>query len=140
MQALFSVFLRSLTMFVQTSFFGTGVKASAKSAESQRCLAHSSRSVRMTGYDMNGSSAGNLGPRRIKSSGVANDRRMFKVSYVLPSQSRVDSGRELQNVATTKMVPFTSWYSEQQRIMKMGGRITKVELASGVPQRNVGNT
>jgi len=40
---------------------------------------------------------------------------MFKVSYVLPSQSRVDSGRELQNVATTKMVPFTSWYSEQQR-------------------------
>jgi len=34
-------------------------------------------------------------------------------------------------------VPFTSWYSEQQRIMKMGGRITKVELASGVPQRNV---
>jgi len=38
------------------------------------------------------------------------------------------------------MVPFTSWYSEQQRIMKMGGRITKVELASGVPQRNVGNT
>lgn len=59
---------------------------------------------------------------------------------MLPSESRAYSGRELQNVATTKLVPFSSWYAEQQRIMKMGGKISKVELACGEPQRNLGNT
>lgn len=127
-------------MFVQTSFLGTSIKTCSKCAAGGARFPSSVQSLLMTGYDMDGSSSGNLAPRRIKSSGVSNDRRMFRVTFVLPSESRVYSGRELQNVATTKMVPFTSWYREQQRIMKMGGRITKVELASGSPQRNVGNT
>jgi phycobilisome core linker protein len=127
-------------MFVQTSFLGSRVESSAKCVLGKESSSSAGQRLRMIAYDMDGSGSGNLTPRRIKSSGVANDRRMFKVSYVLPSESRVYSGRELQNVATTKMVPFTSWYREQQRIMKMGGRITKVELASGTAQRNVGNT
>lgn len=88
-------------------------------------------------YDMDGSSNGTLGPRRIKSSAVENDRRMFRVAYCLPSQSRGYTFRELQNVYTVKNVPFSSWYSEQQRIQKMGGTIFKVELLSGTPQRSV---
>jgi phycobilisome core linker protein len=36
-------------------------------------------------------------------------------------------------------VPYESWFAEQQRIMKQGGKILKVELATGRPQVNVGN-
>lgn len=88
-------------------------------------------------YDMNGSGPGSLSGVRIKSSGVENDRRFFKVSYVLPSESRLYTFRELQNVYTVKRIPFSSWYAEQQRIQKMGGKILKVELASGGQMRSV---
>jgi phycobilisome core linker protein len=88
-------------------------------------------------YDMDGSGRGSLGALRIKSSGVQNDRRFFKVAYVLPSESRLYTFRELQNVYTVKRVPFSSWYAEQQRIQKMGGKILKVELASGGQMRSV---
>lgn len=91
-------------------------------------------------YDMDGSGVGSLGDLRIKSSGVEKDRRCFKVTYCLPSESRLYTYRELQNVYTTKLVPFSSWYAEQQRIQKMGGRIFKVELASGGQMRSVGNS
>ncbi len=91
-------------------------------------------------YDMDGSGVGSLGKLRIKSSGVEKDRRRFKVTFVLPSESRLYTFRELQNVYTTKYVPFSSWYAEQQRIQKMGGRIFKVELVSGGQMRSVGNT
>lgn len=91
-------------------------------------------------YDMDGSGPGSLAPRRIKSSSVEKDSRAFKVTYVLPSESRLYTFRELQNVYTTKTVPFSSWYAEQQRIQKMGGRIFKVELCSGGQMRSVGNT
>lgn len=91
-------------------------------------------------YDMDGSGAGSLADRRIKSSSVENDRRCFKVTYVLPSESRLYTFRELQNVYTTKLVPFSSWYAEQQRIQKMGGRIFKVELNAGGQMRSCGNT
>lgn len=89
------------------------------------------------GYDMDGAGSGSLGSLRVKSSGVENDRRFFKVSYVLPSESRLYTFRELQNVYTVKRVPFSSWYAEQQRIQKMGGKILKVELASGGQMRSV---
>lgn len=92
------------------------------------------------GYDMDGSGEGTLAVRRIKSSGVEKDRRSFKVTYILPSESRGYTYRELQNVYTTKTVPFSSWYAEQQRIQKMGGRIFKVELNTGSQMRSVGNT
>lgn len=88
-------------------------------------------------YDMDGTGTGSLSSLRIKSSGVENDRRFFKVSYVLPSESRLYTFRELQNVYTVKRVPFSSWYAEQQRIQKMGGKILKVELASGGQMRSV---
>jgi phycobilisome core linker protein len=88
-------------------------------------------------YDMDGSGRGGLGPLRIKSSAVESDRRMFKVEYVLPSESRLYTFRELQNVYTVKLVPFSSWYAEQQRIQKMGGKIMKVELVSGGQMRSV---
>lgn len=90
-------------------------------------------------YDMDGSGPGSLGERRIKSSSVEKDSRTFKVTYVCPSESRLFTFRELQNVYTTKVVPFSSWYAEQQRIQKMGGRILKVELNSGGQMRSVGN-
>lgn len=91
-------------------------------------------------YDMDGTGEGSLGTRRIKSSGVERDTRSFKVSFVLPSESRLFTFRELQNVYTTKVVPFSSWYAEQQRIQKMGGRILSVELCSGGQMRSVGNS
>ncbi|KAI0566771.1 Phycobilisome core linker polypeptide (Lc) allophycocyanin-associated (ApcC) [Gracilaria domingensis] len=97
------------------------------------------RSPKMA-YDMDGSGEGSLGDRRIKSSSVEKDSRSFKVTYVLPSESRLYTFRELQNVYTTKVVPFSSWYAEQQRIQKMGGRILKVQLSSGGQMRSVGNT
>nr|6KGX_XH Chain XH, LC [Porphyridium purpureum]6KGX_zH Chain zH, LC [Porphyridium purpureum]7Y4L_X3 Chain X3, Phycobilisome 7.8 kDa linker polypeptide, allophycocyanin-associated, core [Porphyridium purpureum]7Y4L_z3 Chain z3, Phycobilisome 7.8 kDa linker polypeptide, allophycocyanin-associated, core [Porphyridium purpureum]7Y5E_X3 Chain X3, Phycobilisome 7.8 kDa linker polypeptide, allophycocyanin-associated, core [Porphyridium purpureum]7Y5E_z3 Chain z3, Phycobilisome 7.8 kDa linker polypeptide, al len=90
-------------------------------------------------YDMDGTGAGSLEPRGIKSSAVEKDSRCFKVTFVLPSQSRLYTFRELQNVYTTKMVPFSSWYAEQQRIQKMGGKILKVELVAGGQMRSVGN-
>lgn len=95
--------------------------------------------VRMN-YDMNGSGGNTLVGRSVKSSGVEKDTRAFKVTFCLPSQSRLYTYRELQNVYTTKLVPFSSWYAEQQRIQKMGGKILKVELASGAQMRSVGNS
>jgi len=56
-----------------------------------------------------------------------------------PCPDKVRSQRELQNTFFTKWVPYESWFAEQQRIMKQGGRILKVELCSGRPQVNVGN-
>eukprot|EP00737_Agarophyton_chilense_P001956 gb/GEZJ01002211.1/.p1 GENE.gb/GEZJ01002211.1/~~gb/GEZJ01002211.1/.p1 ORF type:complete len:120 (-),score=17.65 gb/GEZJ01002211.1/:1221-1580(-) len=97
------------------------------------------RSPKMS-YDMDGSGRGSLGDLRIKSSAVEKDSRSFKVTYVQPSETRLFTFRELQNVYTTKVVPFSSWYAEQQRIQKMGGRILNVELSSGGQMRSVGNT
>ena len=97
------------------------------------------RAAPIMGYDMDGTGMGSLEPRRIKSSGVEKDSRCFKVTFCLPSQSRGFTFRELQNVYTTKMVPFSSWYAEQQRIQKMGGKIFKVELVAGGTERSVGN-
>jgi len=56
----------------------------------------------------------------------------------MPSQTSIRTQRELQNTYFTKLVPFDSWYREQQRIQKMGGTILKVELATGKPNTNVG--
>ena len=91
-------------------------------------------------YDMDGSGRGSLGDLRVKSSSVEKDQRAFKVTYVLPSESRLYTFRELQNVYTTKIVPFSSWYAEQQRIQKMGGKIMKVELNAGGQMRSCGNS
>lgn len=91
-------------------------------------------------WDMDGTGEGSLADKRIKSSGVEKDRRCFKVTYVLPSESRLYTFRELQNVYTTKVVPFSSWYAEQQRIQKMGGKIFKVELNAGGQMRSCGNS
>jgi phycobilisome core linker protein len=63
---------------------------------------------------------------------------MFKVTACMPSQTSIRTQRELQNTYFTKLVPFDSWYREQQRIQKMGGTILKVELATGKPNTNVG--
>jgi phycobilisome core linker protein len=64
--------------------------------------------------------------------------RMFKVTACVPSQTRIRTQRELQNTFFTKLVPYDSWFREQQRIQKMGGKIVKVELATGKPGRNTG--
>ena len=64
--------------------------------------------------------------------------RMFRVKYCVPSQTRIRTQRELQNVYVEKLVPHDNWFTEQQRIMKMGGKILKVELASGTPGTNTG--
>jgi phycobilisome core linker protein len=36
-------------------------------------------------------------------------------------------------------VPYESWFAEQQRIMKQGGKILKVELVTGRRQQSCGN-
>jgi phycobilisome core linker protein len=64
--------------------------------------------------------------------------RLFKVTACVPSQSRVRTQRELQNTYFTKLVAFENWFCEQQRIMKMGGKIVKVELATGKQGINTG--
>jgi phycobilisome core linker protein len=65
--------------------------------------------------------------------------RLFKVTACIPSPEKSRTQREIQNTYFTKWVPYESWFAEQQRIMKQGGKILKVELATGRPQVNVGN-
>jgi phycobilisome core linker protein len=64
--------------------------------------------------------------------------RMFKITACVPSQSRIRTQRELQNTFFTKLVSYDNWFREQQRIMKMGGKILKVQLATGKPGANTG--
>ncbi len=64
--------------------------------------------------------------------------RMFKITACVPSQTRIRTQRELQNTYFTKLVPYGNWFKEQQRIQKMGGKIVKVELATGKPGMNAG--
>ncbi|MEA5515504.1 phycobilisome linker polypeptide [Nodularia harveyana UHCC-0300] len=64
--------------------------------------------------------------------------RLFKVTACVPSQSRIRTQRELQNTYFTKLVPYENWFREQQRIQKMGGKIVKVELATGKQGTNAG--
>jgi phycobilisome core linker protein len=64
--------------------------------------------------------------------------RMFKVTACVPSQTRIRTQRELQNTFFTKLIPYDNWFREQQRIQKMGGKIIKVELATGKVGRNTG--
>lgn len=65
--------------------------------------------------------------------------RMFKVTACVPSPDKVRTQRELQNTYFTKLVAYENWFKEQQRIQKLGGKIVKVELATGRPGRNTGN-
>lgn len=64
--------------------------------------------------------------------------RVFKVTAVVPSQTRIRTQRELQNTYFTKLVPYDNWFQEQQRIQKMGGSIVKVKLVTGRPGANTG--
>ena len=64
--------------------------------------------------------------------------RTFKITACVPSQTRIRTQRELQNTYFTKLVPYDNWFREQQRIMKMGGKIIKVELATGKQGTNAG--
>ena len=64
---------------------------------------------------------------------------LFKITAYIPSPEKSRTQRELQNTYFTKWVPYDSWFAEQQRIMKQGGKILKVELAAGRRQQNVGN-
>ena len=64
--------------------------------------------------------------------------RMFKVTACVPSQTRIRTQRELQNTYFTKLVPYENWFREQQRIMKMGGKIIDVQLATGQQGANTG--
>jgi phycobilisome core linker protein len=57
--------------------------------------------------------------------------RLFKVTACIPCPEKSRSQRELQNTFFTKWVPYESWFAEQQRIMKQGGKILKVELVTG---------
>ena len=64
--------------------------------------------------------------------------RMFRVTACVPSQSRIRTQSELQNTYFTKLVPYDSWFREQQRIQKMGGKIVSVKLVTGKPGMNAG--
>jgi phycobilisome core linker protein len=63
---------------------------------------------------------------------------MFKVTACVPSLTRTRTQRELQNTYFTKLVPYENWFSEQQRIQKMGGQIVNVKLATGKQGTNTG--
>ena len=52
--------------------------------------------------------------------------RTFKITACVPSQTRIRTQRELQNTYFTKLVSYDNWFAEQQRIMKMCGKIIKV--------------
>ena len=65
--------------------------------------------------------------------------RLSKVTACIPSPAKIPTQREIQNTFFTKWVPYESWVAEQQRIMKQGGKIIKVELVTGRQQANVGN-
>jgi len=75
---------------------------------------------------------------REKFLGEPHPMRMFRITACVPSQTRIRTQRELQNTYFTKLVPYDNWFREQQRIMKMGGKIVKVELATGRPGTNAG--
>jgi phycobilisome core linker protein len=64
--------------------------------------------------------------------------RFFKITALVPSQTRIRTQRELQNTYFTKLVPYENWFREQQRIQKAGGKIIKVELATGKQGSNTG--
>ena len=64
--------------------------------------------------------------------------RTFKITAVVPSQTRTRTQRELQNTYFTKLVSYDNWFNEQQRITKAGGKIVKVELATGKQGTNTG--
>ncbi len=64
--------------------------------------------------------------------------RMFKVTACIPSQTRIRTQRELQNTFVTKLVPYDNWFTEQQRMQKMGGKIISVKLVTGKPGTNAG--
>ncbi|MHC5595218.1 MAG: phycobilisome linker polypeptide [Nostoc sp.] len=64
--------------------------------------------------------------------------RLFKITALVPSQTRIRTQRELQNTYFTKLVPYENWFREQQRIQKAGGKIIKVELATGKQGTNAG--
>lgn len=64
--------------------------------------------------------------------------RLFKITALVPSQTRIRTQRELQNTYFTKLVPYENWFKEQQRIQKAGGKIIKVELATGKQGTNAG--
>lgn len=64
--------------------------------------------------------------------------RMFRITACMPTGDKIRTQRELQNTYYTKLVPYENWFREQQRIMKMGGKILKVELATGKPGMNTG--
>ncbi|MFM7240188.1 MAG: phycobilisome linker polypeptide, partial [Cyanobium sp.] len=53
--------------------------------------------------------------------------RLFKITACIPCPEKSRSQRELQNTFFTKWVPYESRFAEQQRIMKQGGKILKVE-------------
>jgi len=63
---------------------------------------------------------------------------MFKITACIPSQTGIRTQQKLQKTYFTKLVPYDSWFREQQRIMKMGGKISKVELAIGKMGTNTG--
>jgi len=60
---------------------------------------------------------------------------MFKVTACVPSQTRIRTQRELQNTYFTKLVAYDNWFQEQQRIMKMGGKIIKVGSQESILDR-----
>ncbi|MGK7913847.1 MAG: phycobilisome linker polypeptide [Synechococcus sp.] len=64
--------------------------------------------------------------------------RMFKVTACFPTTTSIRTQRQLQNTYVTKMVEYNSWFKEQQRIQKAGGKILKVELVTGTRGVNVG--
>ncbi|MEO0855083.1 MAG: phycobilisome linker polypeptide [Cyanobacteria bacterium J06648_11] len=64
--------------------------------------------------------------------------RMFRITACMPTQNSIRTQRELQNTYFTKLVAYDNWFKEQQRIQKSGGKIIKVELATGTPGTDVG--
>jgi len=65
--------------------------------------------------------------------------RLFKITACIPCPEKVRTQRELQNTYFTKWVTYSSWVAEQQRIMKQGGKILKVEPVTGRRQQSCGN-
>jgi len=62
--------------------------------------------------------------------------RLFKITACIPCPEKVRTQRELQNTYFTKWVPYSSWFAEQQRIMKLWSEeLSCRSFADGDPWR-----
>mmetsp|Transcript_38300 Transcript_38300/g.63573 ORF Transcript_38300/g.63573 Transcript_38300/m.63573 type:complete len:134 (+) Transcript_38300:126-527(+) len=131
-----------MAAFVPSTTFVKGTATSFFTASSKTlCPTSPAREIKYAPVDVRAGFSNYEGGATTNpsSSGPSGDNRQFKITFFIPQTSqRTTAQRKLWNIYVTKMVPFSSWYGEQQRIQKAGGKIVSVDLVSGKKQTNTG--